>query len=618
MKLIIFFILLTLAVIGTVAKGVQGPVECKVISGDPVWPAPAIWSQELPGVKEQKSSQRTKHANYRFDINSIDQVVAAINFTKKYKVRLSILNSGHDFHGRNDAPNGLVLVLTGLKGIRILPNFIPTEEGVKSVNSRTKDNTAPPRSDQAYVTFGAGYSTQELNDLLAPVNLFTVGAAHGSVSVAGGWAQTAGHAPLSAHYGLGVDQIMEYKVVTADGVLKVANAVSNPDLFWALRGGGGGTFGVVVEATVKAYVSPKVAVAVAWLNTTNSNDTRSIWPALTWLHTQIPAMAENGMTMYYYITPSAMTLIGINGGENGTRTWLRQNWKPVVQNLGTFNGMNNDSLIYVSLKYSNYKAFFDYIFNPDRKMQGLKGLNAEHTTDLNRALLPRHGPGEVVLTQPQGVSWMDSWLLGKEHLTSPGLSKALEGSMPHLELGELRGQMVGGGKVFQAQNNTSVLPAWRKTYSHLILVGSGQADATPLRKLAPNMGQYVNEGSRLTPDWRNAFWGSNYNRLSDIKKKYDPEHLFWVTPGIDADAWVVRDQRLCKTTPTNMQSAAELATEIAPKGDNLNFVDTIKNNDETKGPSFLLIKYPNGTEYFNPEYQDDIDNNPTLLLDEGE
>jgi FAD/FMN-containing dehydrogenase len=44
---------------------------------------------------------------------------------------------------------------------------------------------------------------------------------------------------------------LEYKVVTADGNLVIANAVSNPDLFWALRGGGPSTFGVVVEATVK-------------------------------------------------------------------------------------------------------------------------------------------------------------------------------------------------------------------------------------------------------------------------------------------------------------------------------------------------------------------------------
>lgn len=48
------------------------------------------------------------------------------------------------------------------------------------------------------------------------------------------------------------DQALEYKVVIANGTLLVANNVVNQDLFWALRGGGAGVFGVVVEGTFKA------------------------------------------------------------------------------------------------------------------------------------------------------------------------------------------------------------------------------------------------------------------------------------------------------------------------------------------------------------------------------
>lgn len=118
----------------------------------------------------------------------------------------------------------------------MLSSFTPTAQGAEAVNSTTKTNVIPPQSNQAYVTFGVGFSTQQLNNEIAKSNLFTLGAAHSEVSVAGGWGQTGGHAPLSPKYGLGADQPVEYKVVTADGQLKVANAVSNPDLFWALRG----------------------------------------------------------------------------------------------------------------------------------------------------------------------------------------------------------------------------------------------------------------------------------------------------------------------------------------------------------------------------------------------
>jgi FAD/FMN-containing dehydrogenase len=617
MKFILFSTLISLAALSAAVEDVQGPAECKVIPGDSAWPAPATWAQELPGVKEQKSGKGAEHANYRFDVNSVDQVIAAVKFTKRHNVRLSILNSGHDFHGRNDAPNGLVLVLRALKGARILPSFTPTTEGAKPVDSSIKENGSAPLSGPGYVTFGVGYSTKELNDFLAPAKLFTLGAAHASVSVAGGWGQTAGHAPLSAQYGLGVDQFMEYKVVTADGVLRIANAASNPDLFWALRGGGGGTFGVVVEATVKAHVSPKMSVGVAWVNTTDPNDSKSMYPALAWLHTQFPAAAENGMTIYYFASPTAMSVVGINAGVNGTRTWLRENWKPVVQKLPTFSGMNNDSFVYLSLKYDNYKAFFDYIIN-NEKTPVTKNGSMGHAPSPMRTLWPRHGPGESMLTQSRGASNIDSWLLDKGAMSSPNFAKALESSMPKVWLGELRGQVVGGGKVFQSNNDISLLPAWRKAYVHLIMVGSGQPNATALRKLAPNMGEYVNEASRLTPDWRNAFWGSNYGRLSKIKKKYDPDHLLWVTPGIDADAWTVKGPRLCKTTLVAEQSATIHTTEIAPKGDNPNAADVLQEWKDSKGPPFLLIKHPNGTDYLNPEYQDEIDNNPELLADEGE
>jgi FAD/FMN-containing dehydrogenase len=71
--------------------------------------------------------------------------------------------------------------------------------------------------------------------------------------MAGGWVQGGGHSPFSTLFGLGVDNVVEFKVVTADGRLVVANDVVNQDLFFALRGGGGGTWGVVVEATFKVW-----------------------------------------------------------------------------------------------------------------------------------------------------------------------------------------------------------------------------------------------------------------------------------------------------------------------------------------------------------------------------
>jgi FAD/FMN-containing dehydrogenase len=576
--------------------------NCKVIPGDPTWPAASIWKGELPTAMEQASGGKQKHATYRIDVQTVDEVTKAVKFASKHNIRLTLLNSGHDFLGRNDAPNGLVIVTTALKGIRLLTDFKPSLQGVPVVNTSTKIQpiTNPPAD--TWVTFGVGYNTGELNKLLQSSKLVTLGAAHEGVSVAGGWGQNAGHAVLSPKYGLGADQFVEFKIITADGKMRVANSVSEPDLFWALRGGGGGTWGVVVEATVKTYPSSGIASSTFWINATNYNDQKSIYPAVAWLHTKIPEFADQGLTNYYYIYPNAFAITSVYPGGKGSKKWIDQKWQPHLRHLATFPGMSASSINYISFEYSNFYTWFDDTIvkrRPTNAIFDLGSLFGAKSGSISR----RHGPGsEKMLTQSQGVRGTDSWLLGKDHLNSPKFAKVLEESMPrNMNNPQLRGQGVGGPGVFSRGNDTSVLAAWRKTYCHIIHIGSLDTDATPMRRLAPEMGAYANEASRDMPGWRKAFWGENYDRLSEIKKRYDPDHLFWVTPGIDADAWVVEGSRICRNTAPKVDvKSAE--TDTPPKNDNQNYVDgTAKGIDEYPGPQFMNVRGSKGS-IFNLAY----------------
>jgi FAD/FMN-containing dehydrogenase len=574
--------------------------RCKAIPGDPGWPSSETWKNELPTAKRQPAKGKQKHATYRIDVKTVDEVQRAVKFAGKHNVRLTLLNSGHDFLGRNDAPNGISIVTTNLKGVRISTNYTPTMQGVPAINNSTPQPLRAP--SDAWVTFGVGYNTGELNKILSHSKIVTLGAAHEGVSIAGGWGQNAGHSPLSPKYGLGADQFAEFKIVTAEGKLRVANAVSEPDLFWALRGGGGGTFGVVVEATVKAYPSPGVASSTFWINTTNYKDQKSIYPAAAWLHTKFPEFADQGLTNYYYIHPNAMIVTSVYPGKSGMKAFLDRKWQPILRRLGTFPGMSARSIQYQSYEYNNFYTWFDEIIVKRKPTaRGMGGASSLFGGLLagNRPLTKRHGPGsEMMATQSTGVRGTDSWLLGKEHLNSPDLAKVLEDSMPKgMDNPQLRGQGVGGPGVFSRGNDTSVVPAWRRTYCHIILVGSKDPDASPMRKLAPNMGAYANEASRFTPGWRKAFWGTNYERLSAIKKRYDPEHLFWVSPGIDAEKWTVEGDRICRSA-----ASATTAMDIPPKNDNQNFVDgTARGIDEYPGPDFIYIQGPRGA-VMNPVY----------------
>lgn len=73
----------------------------------------------------------------------------------------------------------------------------------------------------------------------------------------GGLVQSGGFSSFSRHYGTAAASLLEAEVVTADGQIRIANACSNPDLFWALKGGGGGTFGVVSKMTLKLHDLPE-------------------------------------------------------------------------------------------------------------------------------------------------------------------------------------------------------------------------------------------------------------------------------------------------------------------------------------------------------------------------
>lgn len=91
-----------------------------------------------------------------------------------------------------------------------------------------------------------------------------------------------------------------------------------------------------------------------------------------------------------------------------------------------------------------------------------------------------------------------------------------------------------------------------------------------LKKLAPKSGAYINECDPTNPDWKQDYFGENYERLLQIKHKYDPKGVFWCKPCVGWDEWEIRDGptdepklewgvgqgrgRLCKRTDTGLSN----------------------------------------------------------------
>jgi len=119
-------------------------------------------------------------------------------------------------------------------------------------------NTSYIQYESSYYTgpamrLGAGIQVEEAYVAARAYNFLVVGGDCDTVGVAGGYLQGGGHSALSSLYGLGSDHVLEWEVVDGTGRLLRATPHQNQDLYWALSGGGGGTYGIVSSVVVKLH-----------------------------------------------------------------------------------------------------------------------------------------------------------------------------------------------------------------------------------------------------------------------------------------------------------------------------------------------------------------------------
>lgn len=129
---------------------------------------------------------------------------------------------GHDFSGKSAGANSLSIWTHGLNDIDFLPKY-----------------KANGYSGPAFKV-GAGVQIRDIYKAAYDQRLVVVGGEGMTVGYAGGYLQGGGHSPLSSILGMGADHVLEIGVVTGDGRFVTASSAENADLFWALRGGGGG------------------------------------------------------------------------------------------------------------------------------------------------------------------------------------------------------------------------------------------------------------------------------------------------------------------------------------------------------------------------------------------
>ncbi|KAJ0332175.1 hypothetical protein COL5a_001879 [Colletotrichum fioriniae] len=296
------------------------------------------------------------------------------------------------------------------------------------------------------ITAAAGAKMVDVYATASQHNRAVVGGGGKTVSQ-GGFVTGGGHSILAPHYGLAADNVLQMEVVTPGGDLITVNEDQNADLFWAMRGGGGSTFGVLTSVTVKTHPEKKLTMVLFMAFTVP--EAPFTLDLATWAASQLPYLSDSGLSGYLMATVNSTPPIPIPGLPERVA------------------GLMGKTIILDTQD----TAKINEIFRP-----------------LNKTIQERW-PGQVnllVLTQPYdsfaawyaenfddgqagGSIYLISRFLDKKTLTNDldALKSALEPIL--LNDGWLGTYLVAGKGVNEAKprgGGNSVHPVWRKAYVH--------------------------------------------------------------------------------------------------------------------------------------------------------
>lgn len=408
----------------------------------------------------------------------VADVIEVVKFARERGVLLAICGGRHNGAGLGSCDNGIVIDLGGMKSVRV----DPTTRTVRVGPGCTQGDV-----DHATHAFG----------LAVPA---------GIVSTTGisGLTLGGGHGHLSRSFGLTIDNLLEADVVLADGTFVTANERENSDLFWALRGGGG-NFGVVTSFVYRAHPVRNVyAGPIFW---------------------EIKH-AQRIMQAYRELLPEAPEALSPFLGLKkvpSTAPFPQELWgKRICAIISCFNGSAEDG-------ERALKPFRDSL--PKPVLDGMSEMPFPALQSLFDGLLPKglqwYWKGDFVKALPDAA--IDAHL---EH----AMQSPTELSLMHLYPID--------GAVHRVRSQDTAWSCRDATWSMVIAgIDPDPARAPELRKWGREYweavhrfnpgGAYVNFMMDDEADGRvQATYGSNYGRLTQIKRKYDPGNLFRVNQNI--------------------------------------------------------------------------------------
>lgn len=485
----------------------------------------------------------SKPSAYAVAATSAADVAAAVNFARVHKLRLVVKGAGHSYQGTSNAPDSLLVWTHHMDDITMHDAFMP-----KGCEDKLKPQPA--------VSVGAGQIWGHTYEAVTTkAGRYVQGGGCLTVGVAG-LVSSGGFGSSSKQYGTAAANLLEAEVVTADGHIRTVNAGNDPDLFWALKGGGGGSFGVITRVTLRTHELPEFfGVVRATVQATTDSAYRSLIERFVEFYRASLFNPHWGETVHFHHGKALRVSMVFQGMDKAAAEAV---WKPF------FDFVRASPRDYAITDEPMIMAFpAKVMWNPVvmRNVPGAVAADWRPNAPVDNIAWAGDAEQAGQVFHGYGSAWLPQRLL--DPARQKDLVDALFAASQQWDFALHFNKGLAGGRKSQidASRETATNPQMLDAFA-LVITGSGEGPAFPgiaghepdakaashdaagnarmmaaLYKLVPDAGSYVSESDYFLKDWQRAFWGPNYARLLAVKKRYDPDGLFTVHHGVGSEQW---------------------------------------------------------------------------------
>ena len=470
-------------------------------------------------------------------------VVAAVNFAREHNLRLVVKGGGHSYQGTSNAPDSLLVWTRAMNGIELHDAFVP--------------QGCARQAPQPAVTVGAGAIWMHVYQAVTTeAGRYVQGGGCGTVGVAG-LVQSGGFGSLSKGFGLAAAGLLEAEVVTGDGAVRIANPCTNPDLFWGLKGGGGGSLGVVTRLTLRTRELPEFFGGAFGTIQARSD---LVYRAL--IARFLAFYRDRLMNPHWgeQVRFESDNMLGLSMVFQGlSKEEAEAVWRPFLDWVAE---APDDYAWETPPLFAALPArrFWDPAFLEQYAPEFILSDDRPGAPEENIYWSANRGEAGQFLHAYRSA-WLPASLLEDDSLDR--LTEALFAASRRwtTSLHFNKGLAGAPSDEIEAARDTAMNPAVLDAFALAIVAGEGppafpgipdhQPDLAAgrraadrihramdeLLKVVPDPGSYVSESDFFERDWQRSFWGSNHARLAEVKRTYDPDGLFFVHHGVGSESW---------------------------------------------------------------------------------